>query len=126
MSPKREAEIWRLVLVELQEGAKGKYEGALYLSLRNQPYICTLLDSMQGVTSRDRSQLQGKIRELLGDRHPTLQSWVVSNATPEALGHEHRRDLVLARDPGLLNTRIAWVTWLAEQAEARKGGRRGQ
>lgn len=124
MSPEREAEIWRLVLVELQEWAKGKYEGAL--CLRNQPYICTLLDSMQGVTSRESSQLQGKIRELLGDRHPTLQSWVVSNATPEALGHEHRWDLVLALDPGLLNTRIAWVTWLAEQAEARKGGRRGQ
>jgi len=126
MSPKREAKIWRLVLAKLE--AWRPRPGSVPSS---QPYVCLMLEELgySGHVSRlEIEVLQRKLRWLL-DGSVTLTSWAVY----QHLGKEgwpksfpKVSAILMKRDPGLLNTRIAWVTWLAEQAEARKGGRRGQ
>lgn len=126
MSPKREAEIWRLVLAKLETW--GHSPGSVPPS---QPYVCVMLEELvySGHANRLETEiLQRKLMRLLQGSF-TLTSWAVyqwlgKEGWPKSF--QEVKAILMKRDPHLHNTRIAWVTWLAEQAEARVGGRRGQ
>lgn len=110
MTPKREAQIWRMVRRKLRAQLPSAREG-------EHTFLCWKLAALhekeRKITWAERNHLECKLEELL-EHYSGLEVWLSQKGIAGMAEQQ-------VRDPGLVRTRLAWVDWLIAQAEARHG-----